>query len=84
MQRGSVSEEPPQEQAEAAVETPKPVVSPSQSRRQSLIKHTTCNACLGKWKEPLPTPKTPRIKKNCLPVLDPESYKEVKTESTHR
>lgn len=37
-----------------------------------------------KIKEPLPVPKTPRIKKNCVPVLDTDTYKQVKTDSTHR
>lgn len=83
MQRGSISEEHTPAK-EPSLESPKTGNSPQQSRRQSLIKHTTCDACLEKWKEPLPSPKTTRIKKNCLPVLDPETYKEVKTDSTHR
>lgn len=37
-----------------------------------------------KIKEPLPVPKIPRIKKNCVPVLDTDTYKQVKTDSTHR
>lgn len=48
------------------------------------IKKTTCEACSTKWKQPLPAPKTPLIKRNCIPTLDQDTYKEVATESTHR
>lgn len=55
-----------------------------QKSKYPYIKKTTCEACMGKWKRPLPSPKTPLIKRNLVPVLDQDTYKEVATESTHR
>ncbi|XP_057669932.1 uncharacterized protein LOC130902111 [Diorhabda carinulata] len=46
------------------------------------IKITTCKACMEKWRQPLPTPKTPRVKKSSvLPELNNQLYK---TDSKHR
>ncbi|KAJ8948029.1 hypothetical protein NQ318_003362 [Aromia moschata] len=30
------------------------------------LRHTTCPACLEKWKAPLPSPKTPRVKRSAV------------------
>ncbi|KAJ8933993.1 hypothetical protein NQ314_013628 [Rhamnusium bicolor] len=46
------------------------------------IKQTTCPACMEKWKTPLPSPKTPRVKKSSvLPGCD---YPVLKTNSQNR
>lgn len=62
----------------------KPQSQDSDGKRRYSLKKSICNACMEKIKEPLPVPKTPRIKKNCVPVLDTDTYKQVKTDSTHR
>ncbi|XP_028150005.2 uncharacterized protein LOC114343388 isoform X1 [Diabrotica virgifera virgifera] len=46
------------------------------------IKKTTCKACMEKWREPLPTPKTPKVKKSSV-VPNIEDYP-LKTNSKHR
>lgn len=84
MQAAAASEPAPdveQVQAEERKEIP---IQKQQKSKYAYIKKTTCEACLGKWKEPLPSPKTPQIKRNCIPVLDQDTYREVATESTHR
>lgn len=50
----------------------------------SGLKKTNCDACLGKWKQPLPLPKTPVTKRNCIPTLNGETYKEIATDSSHK
>ncbi|KAJ8975673.1 hypothetical protein NQ317_003173 [Molorchus minor] len=44
----------------------------AESRDEKLhIKHTNCPACMAKRRTPLPSPKTPRVKKsNVLPISD--------------
>lgn len=39
----------------------------------------TCEACLQKWKEPLPTPKTSSAKKNSIPKLEDDNIDSIKT-----
>lgn len=65
---------PPKEDSQKTTQKPK----------RHNIKKTTCEACLEKFKEPLPPPKTPIIKRNCIPVLTQDTYKEVTSESMHR
>lgn len=49
---------------------------------KSHIRHTTCPACMERWKTPLPTPKTPRVKKS---DLLPDFYADsLRTNSHHK
>lgn len=43
-----------------------------------------CEACRARWKTPLPNPKVSDVKKVYMPILDYETYNEVKSESFHK
>lgn len=46
--------------------------------KKHYIKLTTCPACMEKWKTPLPSPKTPRIKRNSTAITKDE-FRSLKT-----
>ncbi|XP_030764476.1 uncharacterized protein LOC115888774 isoform X3 [Sitophilus oryzae] len=48
------------------------------------LKQTTCPACMEKYRIPLPTPKTPRVKPSSVIPLAPGENPDLKTNSQHR
>lgn len=73
---------------ECTEESPQPKdVSASQTDTKpvkSSIKQTTCPACVEKWKNPLPKPKVSKLRKITVPILDQNTYNEVKAGSAQR